>query len=148
MAGRRVATAIGNGSGQGTAGDLRAAPTTAESKRIAGLVGPTLMALSASEALNYRIWEQNLAPATYLDGALLFVGGVAIVRVHNRWARGWPVLITLAGWSALALGLVRMFAPEARQPGRNAAIDGVLAAMFTSGVVLTCKAYRPATDRR
>jgi hypothetical protein len=148
MASTSVATAIGNGSGEGKAGDLQLAPTTAESKRIAGLVGPTLMALSASEALNYHIWKENQAPVTYLDGALLFVGGLSIVRVHNRWARGWPVLITLAGWSALALGLVRMFAPEARQPGRNAAIDGVLAAMFTSGLVLTCKAYRPATDQR
>jgi hypothetical protein len=146
MAGRRVAAAIGNGSGE--AGGPPVAPTTAESKRIAGLVGPTLIALSASEALNYHIWDDNQAPVTYLDGALLFVGGLSIVRVHNRWARGWPLLTTLAGWSALALGLVRMVAPETRQPGRNAAIDGVLAAMFTSGVVLTCKAYRPATDRR
>jgi hypothetical protein len=146
MAGRRVAAAIGNGSGE--AGGLPVAPTTAESKRIAGLVGPTLIALSASEALNYRIWDDNLAPVTYLDGALLFVGGLSIVRAHNRWRGGWPVLTTLAGWSALALGLVRMFAPEARQPGRNAAIDGVLASMFASGLVLTCKAYRPATDQR
>jgi hypothetical protein len=46
------------------------------------------------------------------------------------------------------LGLVRTFAPEARQPGWNAAIDGVLAAMFTSGAVLTCKAYRPAIGQR
>jgi hypothetical protein len=134
--------------GPATAGDLELAPATSESKRIAGLVGPTLIALSASEALNYRIWNDNQAPVTYLDGALLFVGGLSIVRAHNRWARGWPLLTTLAGWSALALGLVRMFAPETRQPERNAAIDGVLAAMFASGLVLTCKAYRPATDQR
>ncbi len=102
MAGRRVAAAIGNGSGE--AGGLQVAPTTAESKRIAGLVGPTLIASSASEALNYRIWDDNLAPVTYLDGALLFVGGLSIVRAHNRWRGGWPVLTTLAGWSALGLG--------------------------------------------
>ena len=95
-----------------------------EPKRIAGLVGPTLMALSASEALNHRIWEEHLAPVTYLDGALLFVGGLSIVRVHNRWTRGWPLLTTLVGWSALLLGLGRMFAPEVRQPGRNAATEG------------------------
>jgi predicted phage tail protein len=133
--------------GPGAVGDLEMAPTTADSKRIAGLVGPTLMALSASEALNYRIWQDNLAPVTYLDGTLLFVGGLSIVRVHNRWRGGWPVLMTLAGWSALLLGLGRMFAPEARQPGRNAAVNGVLAAMFASGVVLTFQAYRPAADR-
>jgi hypothetical protein len=57
------------------------------------------------------------------------------------------VLTTLAGWSALLLGLGRMFAPEARQPRKNAAVNGVLAAMFASGVVLTFQAYRPAADR-
>jgi hypothetical protein len=133
--------------GPGAVGDLEMAPTTAKSKRIAGLVGPTLIALSASEALNYRIWQDNLAPVTYLDGTLLFVGGLSIVRVHNRWRGGWPVLTTLAGWSALLLGLGRMFAPEARQPRKNAAVNGVLAAMFASGVVLTFQAYRPAADR-
>ena len=146
MAGRRVAAAIGNGRGE--AGGLPVASTTAESQRIAGLVGPTLIALSASEALNYRIWDDNLAPVTYLDGALLFVAGLSIVRVHNRWRGGWPVLMTLAGWSALVLGLGRMFAPQARLPGRNAATNGVLLAMFAGGVVLTFQAGRPEVHRR
>jgi hypothetical protein len=34
------------------------------------------------------------------------------------------LLTTLAGWSALLLGLGRIFAPEARQPGRNPATEG------------------------
>jgi hypothetical protein len=148
MASRSVATAIANGPEEGEASALQVAATTAESRRIAGLVGPTLMALSASEALNYRIWSDNLAPVTYLDGALLFVGGLAIVRAHNRWRWGWPLLTTLAGWSALSLGLARMFAPQARQPRRNAAMDAVLLAMFASGVVLTFEAGRPAVHRR
>lgn len=59
--------------GLGGAGDLQVAPTTVESERIAGLVGPTLMVLSASEALNYHIWNDNLPPVIYLDGALLFM---------------------------------------------------------------------------
>jgi hypothetical protein len=146
MASRSVATAIAKGPGE--ARDLQVSPTTAESKRIAGLVGPTLMALSASEALNYRIWSDNLAPVTYLDGTLLFVGGLSIVRAHNRWRRGWPLLTTLAGWSALLLGVARMFAPEARQPGRDAAVHAVLLAMFASGVVLTFQASRPEIHRR
>jgi hypothetical protein len=147
MVSRSVATAIGNGPEAGEAHDLQVAPTMAESRRIAGLVGPTLMALSASEALNYRIWSDNLAPVTYLDGALLFVGGLAIVRAHNRWTRGWRLLTTLAGWSGLVLGLARMFTPQARQPRRNAAVDAVLLAMFASGVVLTFQAGRPAVHR-
>ena len=148
MASRSVATTIGNGPGKGEAREARVAPTTAESKRIAGLVGPTLIALSASEALNYRIWNDNLAPVTDLDRALLLVGRLSIVRVHNCWTRRWPLLTTLAGWSALLLGLARMFAPEGRQPGRNAATDGLLLAMFASGVVLILQAGRPEAHRR
>ena len=136
-----------SGSGQGPPPGRRRRrpsrlPPAAESKRIAGLVGPTLMALSASEALNFQIWVENLAPVTYLDGALLFVGGLSIVRAHNRWVYDWPLLTTVTGWSALLLGLGRMFAPEARQSGRSVATDAVLLAMFTSGAVLTFKAYR------
>ena len=147
MASSSVATAMGSGPEQGEGRDLQVAPTTAESRRIAGLVGPTLLALSASEALNYRIWRDNLAPVAYLDGALLFVGGLAIVRAHNRWRWGWPLLTTLTGWSATALGLARMFAPQARQPGRTAGVDAVLLAVFASGVVLTFQAGRPAVHR-
>ena len=102
---------------RGKARDLQVTPTTAESKRIAGLVGPTLMALSASEALNYGIWEENLAPVTYLDGALLFVGGLSIVRAHNRWTSGWPVLTTLSAWSALVLGWPGCSPPRPGSPG-------------------------------
>src|SRR5690242_14183385 len=32
---------------------------------------------------------------------LLFVAGLAIVRVHNVWVGGWPVLVTVLGWVAV-----------------------------------------------
>jgi uncharacterized membrane protein YoaK (UPF0700 family) len=38
----------------------------------------------------------------FLSGVPLFVAGVAIVRVHNIWAGGWPVLVTLLGWLILS----------------------------------------------
>jgi hypothetical protein len=34
----------------------------------------------------------------------LFIAGLAIVRVHNRWTNGWPVLVTILGW-LFVLGL-------------------------------------------
>jgi hypothetical protein len=58
------------------------------------------------------------------------------------------VLATLVGWSALLLRLVRMFAPEARQLRRNAALDSVLLAMSAGGVMLTFKAYYPQAHQR
>ena len=60
-----------------------------DSRRIAGLLGPTLVALAVSEAMNLRIMAENPASVglVYLNGTLLFVACVAIIQVHNRWTR-------------------------------------------------------------
>jgi len=50
-----------------------------DSRRIAGLLGPTLMALALSEAMNARIWAAVPATQTYLAGCLWFVAGLSIV---------------------------------------------------------------------
>jgi hypothetical protein len=64
--------------------------------------------LGASEEIYFRIWETNTAPIIYLNGLLLFVAGLLIVRVHIRWTRSWPVMVTLVGWVAILGGLFRV----------------------------------------
>jgi cation transport ATPase len=108
---------------------------------MAGLIGPTIVALTLSEAMNLRIWAHNMAPVVYLNGALLFVAGLAIIRAHNRWTFGWPVMVTIAGWMALLGGLYRMFAPAAPQAGENSFTYAALVGLFLFGAVLTFKAY-------
>jgi hypothetical protein len=120
----------------------------AGSRDIAGLVGPSLMAIAASEAINLRIWATSLAPVVYLNGAVLFVAGLAIVRSHNLWTRDWRVLVTLMGWLGMLAGLYRMFAPEARQGGENLGTYVVIAALFALGLVLTFNAYRSVPPPR
>ena len=73
----------------------------ASPQNVAALVGPAIVALTSSEALNYHIWATNIPPVTYLNGTILFVGGVAILRAHDRWVLGWPVIVTLSGWFAV-----------------------------------------------
>jgi hypothetical protein len=76
------------------------------SKTIAGLIGPTLVAIAASMLLNIgsfpALAEQvSRDPALiFVSGILLFVAGLAIVRVHNRWTNGWPVA-GCSSWVAL-----------------------------------------------
>jgi hypothetical protein len=111
------------------------------SKSLAQLIGPALIAVSLSEALNLKIWTINIAPVTYLNGFILFVAGISIIRVHNLWTRSWTVLITLVGWGALAGGLARMFAPEAQQGGKNVATYMAITILFAIGIVLTVKGY-------
>ena len=118
-----------------------------ESKRIAGLVGPTIVAMIASEfpPVQPHLYDIQIPPVVYLSGVLMFVAGLAIVRAHNRWARDWTLLITLSGWFGVVLGLFRMFAAGRYQ--RSAAdtsatvfmvLEGVL---FVCGVIMTFKAY-------
>jgi len=117
------------------------------SKRIAGLLGPTLIAIAMSESMNLRTMLNNPAPVVlvYLNGTLLFIAGLAIVRDHNRWTGGWPLLVTLTGWLAILGGLIRMFAPvaaqrEVRSPN---SVYALLIVLLAVGVFLTFKAYRP-----
>jgi uncharacterized membrane protein HdeD (DUF308 family) len=83
-----------------------------DSKRIAGLIGPTLAAMLVSESplVQPHLYDNQIPPVVYLSGVLMFVAGLAVVRAHNIWARNWTVLVTLTGWFFLILGLVRMFA--------------------------------------
>lgn len=89
-------------------------------------------------------WASNIAPGIHLNGALLFVAGLAVVRAHNLWVRGWPVVVTLVGWFILFLGLFRMFAPElflkSVQRSTPAFIAPTMVALLV-GIYLTFKAY-------
>jgi prepilin signal peptidase PulO-like enzyme (type II secretory pathway) len=114
------------------------------SRTIAGLIGPTAVAFALSEWINLRVLWANTSPSViYLNGSLLFVSGLAIVRAHNRWTGGWPVLVTLAGWFVMLAGLIRMFAPvyAQQEAENNTAVYGLLIVLFVVGVFLTSKAY-------
>ncbi len=118
------------------------------SRRIAGLLGPTLVVMILAEfpLVQPHLYDAQIPPVVYLSGVLMFVAGLAIVRAHNRWTRDWTVLVTLTGWVFLILGTVRMFAASAYVRGAAATsalvwviLEGVLIAV---GLILTVQAYR------
>jgi hypothetical protein len=104
------------------------------------------MVIAVSEAKNLQIWATGNPPLTYLAGLLWFLGGLTVVRLHNRWSTKWPVAITLVGWFFLIGGLLRLFFPEAQQGNQNTptvgayVLDVVLLAL---GALMTFQAYRP-----
>jgi hypothetical protein len=120
------------------------------SKRIAGLAGPTIVAMIVSEfpLVQPHLYDLQIPPVVYLSGVLMFVAGLAIVRAHNRWVRDWTALVTLCGWFALLLGLFRMFAAGLYQRGSantSPAVFIVLeGALLVCGLVMTFKAYSRA----
>ena len=122
------------------------------SKRIAGLLGPTIVAMVVSEfpLIQPHLYDAQIPPVVYLSGTLMFVAGLAVVRAHNRWTRDWTLLVTLSGWFFLVLGLFRMFAAGAYQ--RTTASTGAATFMVLEGIlafvgiIVTFKAYSRGTE--
>lgn len=116
----------------------------ASSKQIAALLGPALIAVSITESINIEIFTNTSVPLMYLNGTLLFVTGLSIVRAHNDWSTKWPALITLVGWLFLLGGLIRMIAPVSSQQAvqHPAPVLVLTAALLVIGIVLTFNAYR------
>jgi len=123
------------------------------SKTIAGLIGPTPVAVAVAVVLNLgsfpALAEQvSRDPALiFLSGILLFVAGLAIVRAHNAWAGGWPVLVTVLGWLILLGGLAQMLFPTqiaaiAADVGRSTGLIVAAAIiLLVLGAILSFKDY-------
>ncbi|MGE5509863.1 MAG: hypothetical protein ACM31O_01275 [Bacteroidota bacterium] len=84
---------------------------------IARLMGPLLLANAAAILINRRGYQEMIAGATrnpgiiYLAGLLSLLAGLLILEFHNVWVAGWPVLITVIGWLAIAGGVARTVFP-------------------------------------
>jgi hypothetical protein len=125
----------------------------ATSKMIAGLTGPTLVAVAAALLLNLGSISEVLEPLSrdpalvLIYGMLLFVAGLAIVRFHNRWAANWSVLVTILGWLLVGGGLLRVlfplkFAAVTGDFAQNSGMIAVLAVVLLAvGAFLSFKAY-------
>ena len=123
------------------------------SKAIAGLMGPTLIAMAAALIINLNSISALVEPVArdpaliLLSGVLSFVAGLAIVRIHNHWAGDWAVLVTILGWLLLVGGLVRILFPiwlagMAANFGQNTGfIAGEAVVSLVIGAYLSYKAY-------
>ena len=125
----------------------------ANSKTLAGLIGPTLIALAAALLINLGsistlVESVSRDPALVLvSGVLSFVAGLAVVRVHNYWAGDWAVLVTILGWLLLVGGLARILFPiwlaeMAANFGQNTGfIVGEAVVLLVIGAFMSYKAY-------
>ena len=123
------------------------------SKTIAGLIGPTLVALAAALLINLSSISALVEPVSHdpalvlVSGVLSFVAVLAVVRVHNQWSGDWAVLVTILGWLLLIGGLVRMLFPiwlagmAAILGQRTGFIAGEAVVLLLIGAFLSYKAY-------
>lgn len=115
------------------------------SKHIAKLLGPFLIAMVISEMMNPRIWDTVPVTQIYFAGLLWLLGGFAIIRTHNHWSFNWSVLITIIGWFAILGGLSRMFFPMSSQQGAQnlSVVLALQIILLAVGIILTFKAFWP-----
>ena len=103
------------------------------------------MIMAEMKLWNPTLYDTQIVPVVYLNGVLLFVAGLAIVRSHNIWTYAWPTVLTLVGYTALILGLFRMFFPQVQQAEfeNNPTIFVLEIILILIGIFLTFKAYYP-----
>src|SRR5262249_13833858 len=128
-------------------------PLMPNSKAIAGLMGPTLIALAVSLLVNLNAMVALVEPVSrdpsvvFISALISFVCCLATVRLHNHWVRDWTVLITIFGWLLLVGGLVRMLFPiwlaalAAKVVTDTGFIAGEALVLLLIGAYLSYKAY-------
>ena len=123
------------------------------SRNIAGILGPTMIVMLASEfpVVQPHLYDAQIPPVVYLSGTFMFVGGLAVVRAHNSWHRDWTVLVTLCGWFFLTLGLIRMFVASQYQRAASNTSSTVFivleVVLFIIALFITYKAYVGADEK-
>jgi hypothetical protein len=124
-------------------------------KVIAGFIGPPMAAIGIAMLVNRQMFPEMAAQLAqnyaviFLSGILSLLAGIAIVRVHNVWSGGWPVIVTVLGWLLIAGGLARMWAPQMAAPIAES-FSGEPTLLLLAGIVilglgafLSFKAYGP-----
>ena len=111
-------------------------------RQLAAVLGPTMVVTTVTEWVNLHIWAGQLPVVTYLNGMLLFVGGLVVLRLHRTWRRSWTTTVTVAGWLLVVAGLLRMAFPDAPQPRDGVAASSVIALVLAFGCLLSWLGYR------
>lgn len=111
------------------------------SQRIAAVLGPTLVAVTLSEAIHLEIWTDVHPTVVYLNGLLFLIGGLLIATTHNLWVLDWRALVTLSGWLLVLAGLYRMFAPTGPQLDPGPGTYATIALLGCLGLALSWFAF-------
>jgi hypothetical protein len=110
-------------------------------QRISAVLGPTLIAVTLSEAINLNIWVNAHPTLVYLNGLIFFISGMFIITSHSRWKNRQEFLVTLSGYLLGLAGAYRMFFPMASQLGSGLLTYAVIALLGALGFVLSLGAF-------
>jgi hypothetical protein len=111
------------------------------SEGIARILGPVLTVLPVTEGINLQAFAGNPAPVVFLNGTLLFTGGVAILQATSDWRTLWSRLVAFAGLIMIFVGLYRMGWPSGAQAIEGVGVYFGLTMLFLLGLGFTWRGY-------
>ena len=118
-------------------------PNMNRSRLIASIIGPIVAMSVGTEMLSMEIWEGINPRHVFLNGMILFSGGIVIVRFHPGWTPDWRSLVTFVGWFLMLAGTWRMAVPNAPQAEPTVSAYAMMAVFIAIGLFLTFKGYWP-----
>jgi hypothetical protein len=116
---------------------------------LAKLMGPIYLVVAIGMLLDreqFRAVAKEFATSPglfYLSGIIALIIGGLIVILNNVWS-GWPIVITLVGWAAIAKGVARTVLPT-RTAARAGNVSGNANVLTVAAfIVLALGAYLTA----
>lgn len=122
----------------------------ANSKQLGDLLGPAIAVILLSEfpLIHPHLYDAQIPPVIYSLGCHHVRRRLGCRAIASCVEKDWTVLITLAGWFLLLLGLTRMFAAGQYQQAiqRTSSITFMVleGCHFLVALTITFKAYCPA----
>ena len=113
---------------------------------MAKLIGPVLLVAGLANIINPKTFREvageflRSRALIFIAGFLALLGGLAIVNTHHVWT-GWPVIITVLGWSAVIAGILRMAFPSLTRSIGEAMLAREEVLRVASGVWLLLGAF-------
>jgi hypothetical protein len=105
------------------------------------------MAMGVAMLINRHLFPEMIGQLAhnyaliFLSGVLSLLAGIAIVRVHNVWSAGWPVIITVVGWLGIVGGVARMWFPQLAAPVAETMAANSTTLLIAGLVVLALGAF-------
>jgi hypothetical protein len=116
---------------------------------LAKLMGPIYLVVAIGMLLNreqFRAVAKEFAtsPALfYLSGIIALIIGGLIVILNNVWS-GWPIVVTLVGWAAIAKGVARTVLPMRTAAWAGSVAGNTNVLTVAAFIVLALGAYLTA----
>ncbi len=120
---------------------------------LAKLLGPYCLIVSLGVLLNFKFYRKVMedllknSALIYIAGVIALIFGLLLVKFHNVWVLGWPVIITLIGWLGLIKGIWLIVFPDSLTKITNyhlknpSILTARLIVVLLLGLVLTVFGY-------